>query len=293
MPPRQNVLLKFREPEAALPRTRLQSKGFSAEYVQIGSSSAFDYKWSGPSHYLALHDIRLRDGETFVDGELASRLCDLSQRMTFVPAGSAISGWSRPGKQANSFAALYYNPKEMAEELLEHYRSTNLFASVYFQDPALLSTLQKLTALLRRPASDRLYGESLGMLAIIELLRLQQTAPKPASNQRGGLSSRQQTILRDYIEDHLPTDMTLTELAAVAGLTRFHFARAFAVSFGEPPHRYVSRRRIDYARQLLQDTRLDVSDVAEKVGLKHPTLLARHMRKFVGVTPREFRRRSE
>jgi AraC-like DNA-binding protein len=53
----------------------------------------------------------------------------------------------------------------------------------------------------------------------------------------------------------------------------------------------VSRRRIDYAKQLLRETDLGMSEIASKVGLKNNTMLARHMRKFAGVTPLSLRRR--
>lgn len=289
--PRQKLLLDFGEAPTAPPRPHIQYRGFSAEHVPLGASSAFDYKWAGPAHYLAVHDIRLSEGEIFVDGELASRLCDLRHRLTFVPKGSAVSGWSSPGKHTNSFTAMYFRPEEMINEVLEQYRAAPLFPSVYFQDAALLSTLQKLTALLqRRTAGDGLYAESLGLLAIVELLRVQRSQIRPSRLNKGGLSHRQQVILRDYVEDYLHTDISLSDLATVVGLTRFHFARAFAVSFGEPPYRYLSRRRVEFARQLLRDTNLDVSEIAEKVGLKSVTMLSRHMRKLVGVTPLEFRR---
>jgi AraC family transcriptional regulator len=56
-------------------------------------------------------------------------------------------------------------------------------------------------------------------------------------------------------------------------------------SFGEPPHRYVSRRRMEYARQLLQGTGPEVNEIAEKVGLKNNTMLSPHMRKLVDFAP--------
>jgi AraC family transcriptional regulator len=286
------VLLKFNDLETAPVRKRLIGKGFFAERVVIEQNAPFDYRWSGSPDYLALHDLRLTEGETFVDGELSSRLCDLTDRMTFVPSGSAISGWSAPKKQANSFTAVYFRASDMSDELAEHYAACDLSPRVYFEDPALLSTLRKITDLvLHHGPQDQIYADSLGLTAVIELLRLQKIAPKPASVRKGGLSLAQQMILRDYIEDYLHTDISLSDLATLIGLTRFHFARAFAITFDEPPHRYVSRRRIEYAQQLLLDTDLAVSEVAAKVGLKNNTMLSRHMRKLVGVTPLEFRRR--
>ncbi|MGA7808381.1 helix-turn-helix domain-containing protein [Bradyrhizobium sp.] len=288
---RQKVALQFTDAEKPYSRKRMIGKGFSTERVVIERNSPFDYKWSGATHYLALHNLRLADGETFLDGERTSRLCDLGNRMTFIPSGSVISGWSAPKKHPNSFTALYFRHGEMSDELSEHYGSCDLFPSVYFEDAALLATMQKLSGLLVQPgADDQIYAESLGLLAVMELLRMQKAAPKQRAVSKGGLSLRQQTILREYIEDFLHTDISLSDLAGVVGLTRFHFARAFAVTFGEPPHRYVSRRRIDLARQLLQDTSLGINEIAEKVGLKTATMLSRHMRKLVGVTPSQFRR---
>lgn len=286
------VLLNFNDQDTAPVRKRLVGKGFSAERVVIEPKTAFDYRWSGTPDYLALHDLSLNNGETFVDGELSSRLCDLTNRMTFIPGGRAISGWSATKKRANSFTAVYFRTGEMSGEIEEHYKSVELVPRVYFQDPALLATLKKIDELLRhRGPQDQLYGETLGLTAVIELLRMLKTAPKPAAVPKGGLSLAQQTILRDYVEDYLHTDISLSDLAAVVDLTRFHFARAFAITFGEPPHRYVSRRRIDYAKQLLRETDLGMSEIASKVGLKNNTMLARHMRKFAGVTPLSLRRR--
>lgn len=290
---RKRVVLKFPEREQRpVMLKRSMGRGFSAERVLIQHNVPFDYKWRGPAHYLAVHDLDLADGETFLNGGLSSRLRDLGGKLTFIPSGNLVSGWSAPKKRANAFTAIYFQPEEMSGELAEDFGSAELRPSVYFDDPALRSTLYKITALLsQRGPHDDIYAESLAVVAAVELLRLQKVTPKQAAVPRGKLSVRQQTILRDYIEDYLHTDIALSDLAAVTGLTRFHFARVFAATFGEPPHRYVSRRRVEYARQLLSESNLAVSEIAEKVGLKNRTLLSRQMRKFVGASPRDFRRR--
>jgi AraC family transcriptional regulator len=62
---------------------------------------------------------------------------------------------------------------------------------------------------------------------------------------RGGLASWQQKKVVDYIGDQLDKEISLRDLAALAQLSPFHFARAFKQSFGEPPHRYHMARRIE------------------------------------------------
>jgi hypothetical protein len=125
--------------------------------------------------------------------------------MTFVPGGSVINGRSAPKKQTNSFTAIC--PGEMPDVLSEYYASTELVPQVYFEDKALLAALQKIRDLLGSGRGhDQVYAESLGLPAVIELMRLQKTATKQTSVRRGGLSLRQQAILRDHIEDYLHTE---------------------------------------------------------------------------------------
>jgi AraC family transcriptional regulator len=79
------------------------------------------------------------------------------------------------------------------------------------------------------------------MLGIVELLRLLRAGSGQPIVAKGGPSRRQETLLRTCIEEHLHQDVSLFELAAPAGLTRFHFARAFKISVGQPPHQYLLR----------------------------------------------------
>lgn len=278
-------------PDEEKPARRIVNfSGFSAELVMLAQTSPYDFSWCGEVHYLALHDIDLSDGETMIDFKQVSRLCDLTHRMTFVPAGCTVSGWSDPKRRSNSFTALYFDPKKMSEEILEHYAVADFAPLVYFENLALRVTLEKLAAALTRvPSGNHLYAETLGLLSVVELLQIQKIEPKPTAV-KGGLSIQQETLVRDYVEDYLHTNITLADLAALVGLTRFHFARAFKTSVGVSAHQYVLRRRVEYARELLQTTKLDVETIAKKVGFGNSTLLARHFRRLVGMPPSQLRR---
>jgi AraC family transcriptional regulator len=111
---------------------------------------------------------------------------------------------------------------------------------------------------------------------------------------RGGLAPWQARIVKTHIETHLDTSIRITELAQFAQLSPFHFCRVFRVSFGHSPHNYIIRRRIERAQGLMLTTNLPLGQIAIDCGLSDQAHLTKLFRRFVGETPREWRRaRSE
>ena len=92
----------------------------------------------------------------------------------------------------------------------------------------------------------------------------------------------------DFIEAGIAGPLPLADLARVAGMSRFHFARAFAASTGSPPHRYVLGRRVARAITAL-DKNLSGEDVAMECGFANVSHMGHHMRRVTGVTPRQAR----
>jgi len=88
----------------------------------------------------------------------------------------------------------------------------------------------------------------------------------------------------DYIHAHLGEPMTLAELAAEAGLDRFHFCRAFREEYGVPPYAYALRARIARARTLLVEG-TPVSVVSNALGFCDQSQLHRHFRRLTGLPP--------
>lgn len=93
----------------------------------------------------------------------------------------------------------------------------------------------------------------------------------------------------EYVDAHLGESMDLAELAAIAGLSVFHFARQFKQSAGVTPHHYLVRRRIERAQDMLARTDLALSEIAVAAGFSDQSHLSRHFRQMLGTTPREFR----
>ena len=140
-------------------------------------------------------------------------------------------------------------------------------------------------ALLTAPDSSvRRKGLSLHTRPRIALL---DALPQPTSAARslGGLPPAAARRVREYIDSNLDENVGLDMLAGTAGLSVHHFARAFRQSFGEPPHSYVLRRRIERAQEMLKQTDQPLSEIALAVGFSDHSHFARHFRRLVGVTP--------
>jgi AraC-like DNA-binding protein len=95
--------------------------------------------------------------------------------------------------------------------------------------------------------------------------------------------------VKEHLEAHLSESIDLADMAGVAGLSVFHFAREFRQATGVTPHNYLTRRRVERAQDLLARTDLDLSDIALAVGFFDQSHMARHFRQILGTTPREFR----
>ena len=83
--------------------------------------------------------------------------------------------------------------------------------------------------------------------------------------------------------------ISLEELADAAGLSPFHFARQFMTATGHPPHEYLIRLRVDRAQELMRQQRdWTMAAVAQDAGFADQSHMARHFRRVLGVTPRQF-----
>jgi AraC-like DNA-binding protein len=113
--------------------------------------------------------------------------------------------------------------------------------------------------------------------------------PQSSTPSVGGLTPRSLQRIREYIEVHLTENIELEALADIAGLSKWHFARAFKQSVGTPPHCYVIQRRLELARELLAETDLSLAQIALQSGFSDQSHFSRRFRMFFGATPRSFR----
>jgi AraC family transcriptional regulator len=139
---------------------------------------------------------------------------------------------------------------------------------------------------------DRIYAEALGLLAH-ELLRLRGAIPASRPADRGGLAKWQQRRVIDFMEEHLAEDISLNMLADLGRLSPYHFLRSFKRSFGEPPHRYWTGRRIERAKTLLANPRASITEIAFDVGFGGTSAFSAAFHRITGQTPTDYRRSLE
>ena len=96
---------------------------------------------------------------------------------------------------------------------------------------------------------------------------------------------------RDHADRHYTEPLDLEALAAVAGLSKYHFQRLFTATYGRSPAAHLSQRRVERAQDLLRATNLTVTEVCHAVGFSSLGSFSTRFRELVGESPSEFQRR--
>jgi AraC family transcriptional regulator len=140
---------------------------------------------------------------------------------------------------------------------------------------------------------DQNCAEALRLAIAIRLGRLHSQPLKPTAQKRG----RQVRLLQkwrlrrvvEYVDNHFAAKISLADLAAVAGLSRMHFASQFRAATGLRPHEYLLKRRILRAEELLRDSTTTIVEIALTVGFQTQAHFTTVFKRFVGSTPRHWR----
>ena len=103
--------------------------------------------------------------------------------------------------------------------------------------------------------------------------------------------NRRMLRARDTMDRAFARPLDVSALARVAHVSSAHFSREFRATFGETPHRYLQRRRVERAMELLRETDRPVSDVCLEVGFNSLGTFSRTFREVVGESPSAYRAR--
>lgn len=146
---------------------------------------------------------------------------------------------------------------------------------------------------LRRELADdspaaRLFAAGIATALLVHLFRTYRRVPIPPYV-KGGLAPQKLADVLDYIDDHLPEKITLRLLASVAGLSPHHFNGAFKAMTGDPPIKFVLRKRVERAKNILVTTDRPIAEIAYEVGFPSHSHLSTHFKREVGIQPSRFR----
>jgi AraC family transcriptional regulator len=263
----------------------------AAEIVQMTRRERIDVRFRAPVHLLVIVEQSVRTaGETSVEGLPRSTLRDLRRKMSFVPAGHDYHEWLQPSLLPR-VTYFYFDPAKLSHLLGPEYSDALRMPRLFFEDTALWETALKLRRLIEGPGveSGRCL-EALGTILTHELVQPALASRQSALPARGGLAAWHQRILIDYIEENLAERISLTKLAELVQLSPYHVCRAFKESFGVPPLRYHTSRRIDRAKALLAKPDCSVTDIGMAVGFSDTSSFSAAFRKATGMTPTAYHR---
>lgn len=260
--------------------------GFTVEHVRPELGAAFSYDWTSDLHFCAYHDIVLEDGGIRAGDGLEDNRRDLRHTLTYVPRGARVTGWSELQRRNNSFTAIYFDPAAIRQELDTRF-AERVDETVYYRSDEVAGYLRQWASLLGRGHSDTLYEEALGLITILAIHK----ATMPTSRQPPPLGRAPLALIDEFIEENLGSDLSLSSLAELAGLSRFHFSRAFKASTGETPYQHVLRRRMERARLLLAAGEMPIDEIASRLGFQDSAYFQRTFKSWVGMSVKEFRDR--
>jgi AraC family transcriptional regulator len=138
-------------------------------------------------------------------------------------------------------------------------------------------------------ADSRLYAESMATALSLHLLRRYFSRKQQIRSCTGGLPKYRLRKVIDYIQEHLDQNLTLAELATAVQMSPHYFASLFKQSMGLTPHQYVTKCRIQKAKQLLRQTELPIIEICQEVGFESQSHFTRVFRQQNAMTPKAYR----
>jgi AraC family transcriptional regulator len=134
-----------------------------------------------------------------------------------------------------------------------------------------------------------IYAESLVNTLVAHMIRHYSSAGERFRHHLGGLPKHKLRRVTEFIEENLERDLSLAEIAEIADLSPFHFARAFKQATGSTPIQFLTRRRIDLAKRLLVESEAPIVEVGLRAGFKNQSHFTTLFRKVTAMTPKAYR----
>lgn len=238
-------------------------------------------------HLIALH-LRPAIVVWFLGGHPQTRRMKRGS-LDIVPQGTLLGGYS---KDQTESLMLALDPS-LVERVASESGATSqveLIRKLGIRDPQVEHICMALKAELEAGCpSGRLYGDALAVALSAHLLGMYAAHVSSAHSPSAGLPACKLRRVIEYINDNLTEDLTLAEIARVAGMNPHYFSRAFKQVTGTPPHRYVTNCRVEKAKKLLTDDELPLVEVGMSVGFQNQSHFTTLFHKLTGVTPKAYR----
>jgi len=274
-----------------------EGMGWKNVYASLATESPWDGPLAPISHhclvYCVHHTASVR--RTITDHSEDGKALLQPRQLTIIPAG-VLSHWQVNGTPD---ILLLYLRRSMMERIAgdafgPDASRARIVPRLAFVDPLLeqlaLAILEELQDSSRH---NGYYVDGLAAAIAARLISHHTTLPTADDGLPAGKSSTNDTrLLRlcAFIESSLSEDLSLAVLSSEIGMSPDHLIRTFRKQFGETPHSYITRRRIEQAKHLLVSTNIPIAELALALGFSDQSHLTLTFRRMVGVGPAQYRR---
>jgi AraC family transcriptional regulator len=267
-----------------------RSRGWSGLTLELHSFHELDTVVQAPDHVIAVHLA----GTVTLHRERAGRTQSRTMNpgdITITPVGPPVH-WRQSGLSLSVLLRLSpeYVRTVAGDECALDPDRFDIQDSFAARDPHIEDLGRLLLAGLELEGADsHLYVDTLTCDLAIHLLRCYTTASNAPSWPKAKLSPHKLRRAIQYIDENLRNQLTLSSIANAVMLSPGHFAHAFRQATGVAPHRYVLERRVERAKELLRDSDMPITEIADRVGCSSHSHFSVLFHRVTGLTPRQFR----
>lgn len=268
--------------------------GWRSLYAAIIEEAPFEATESAVRHpFLIYHLCRPTTVTRKMPGSLQERALIGPRRLCITPGGMTAR-WQHSGHP--EILQMYLRESIYAAAVNEMYgcdvSAAEIVPRFAVLDPLLEQLAITIAAALRDGSvEDGVYVDTLAQMMAAHLARYHSRRSRPIRTQGPkDIAGWKMRRLIEFIEENLDRDLSLEAMAGEIVVSPLYLPRVFKAAFGQSPHQYVLRRRIERARKLLIGTDLPIVDVALSTGFSSQSHLSNWFLRLVGISPAEYRR---
>lgn len=234
--------------------------------------------------------VRYRDGATpmqrRIDGRWTKTQCAPGDFSLLTRAEQSHWCWSESVDVTHTYLSESMLSRVASDILERTVAEVRLHDLLRAQDPVVTAIVDGVAIEAQRQGlGGAIYAEALALQLSVHLLRSYASVTYRDARPAGPLSPGRLRRVEEYVEAHLHEPISIEQMAAVAGLGVWTFARHFRATVGKAPHEFVLARRVDRARRLLGQGLLALKDVAAACGFADQAHMTRVFRRQLGITP--------
>jgi AraC family transcriptional regulator len=194
------------------------------------------------------------------------------------------------------FDSLRFYVSQAALEELAHDRALRRVGGLHMptfggQDLVMYGLAQSLAAAMDQTGEcTSLFADHVALAFHDHVVHAYGDVPVGDRKMRGGLAPWQVRRAQEFIDANLDGDPSIAQLASECGLSRSYFGRAFKQAMGMPPHQWLTKRRLEEAKQLMQETRLELVEIGIASGFADQSHFTRVFSRSEGLSPGAWRR---